>query len=450
MALINQQGMYQDTPSLNPLPYVNIALQQRARKQAREEAIDKYYQKLPDTINDKGLRDQEIPIINDYKNKIFEFGLKNKEALRNPKVDNGAAKLNLEKLLREAAGVARLSQNAAKTDLEIGKIRLKKDYEWMADDEEFLAQNELHNLPVTDPNHKDIDINSVLQGRPFDLSKKIKKYADIKMSEGKPIVTDHPTDKSLQVVTNQPIFSEESKQTIYTRAVNDLHNDKNFQKELKKLSPDELSQLNDISKKTFGHYIREDFADEDIAASFIVAALAPKPTTQKVQANYTNREKDKRAYAEGEFDRRQKIRTSDSLIKIAANKPGGSGVATSGNSYDEIGGVEDLVNDKITISQGMVTDNKTNMPYTGTTPFKREYLPANVTTALAAGKISIPREVTVVVKDGKIEAIRTSNGEISRQAIENLQKKVNTEPVKGAQPVYGKPKSKPKGEFDDL
>ena len=162
----------------------------------------------------------------------------------------------------------------------------------------------------------------------------------------------------------------------------------------------------------------------------------------KSVTNLDRANKEKRNYSEGEFDRRQRIRTRDSLIKIAANKPGGSGVETSGNSYDEIGGVEDLVNDKITISQGMVTDNKTNMPYTGTTPFKREYLPANVTTALAAGKISIPREVTVVVKDGKIEAIRTSNGEISRQAIENLQKKVNTEPVKGAQPVYGNPKTK--------
>ena len=102
--------------------------------------------------------------------------------------------------------------------------------------------------------------------------------------------------------------------------------------------------------------------------------------------------------------------------------------------------LENLSDDEVKALR--IADNKTNMPYTGTTPFKREYLPANVTTALAAGKISIPREVTVVVKNGKIEAIRTSNGEISRQAIENLQKKVNTEPVKGAQPVYGNPKTK--------
>jgi len=80
MGLINQQGMYQGAAPLNPLPYVNIALQQRARRQAREDAIDKYYRELPNTINDKGVRDQEIPLINEYRNKIFEYGVKKKRS----------------------------------------------------------------------------------------------------------------------------------------------------------------------------------------------------------------------------------------------------------------------------------------------------------------------------------------------------------------------------------
>ena len=90
LQLRNPGGLYQGEAPLNPLPYVNIALQQRARRQAREDAIDKYYRELPNTINDKGVRDQEIPLINEYRNKIFEYGLKNKEALRNPKLDNGS------------------------------------------------------------------------------------------------------------------------------------------------------------------------------------------------------------------------------------------------------------------------------------------------------------------------------------------------------------------------
>src|SRR5690606_24292688 len=48
----------------------------------------------------------------------------------------------------------------------------------------------------------------------------------------------------------------------------------------------------------------------------------------KSVTNLDRANKEKRNYSEGEFDRRQRIRTRDSLIKIAANKPGGSGVET--------------------------------------------------------------------------------------------------------------------------
>ena len=59
LQLRNPAGLYQGEAPLNPLPYVNIALQQRARRQAREDAIDKYYRELPNTINDIGYRDWE-------------------------------------------------------------------------------------------------------------------------------------------------------------------------------------------------------------------------------------------------------------------------------------------------------------------------------------------------------------------------------------------------------
>ena len=99
--LQNPEHLYSGgTVSFNPFPYVKYAEDLRARRQAREDAIDKYYRELPNTINDKGVRDQEIPLINQYRDAIFQFGLKNKEALRNPKLDNGAAQFQLNKLMR--------------------------------------------------------------------------------------------------------------------------------------------------------------------------------------------------------------------------------------------------------------------------------------------------------------------------------------------------------------
>ena len=69
MALINPNNLYSaGNVVLDSNPYMRVALQARERKAAREEAVDKYYQNLPNTLNDKGLRDQEVPIVSGLKN----------------------------------------------------------------------------------------------------------------------------------------------------------------------------------------------------------------------------------------------------------------------------------------------------------------------------------------------------------------------------------------------
>lgn len=284
MSLINQQGMFQGTPTLNPLPYVQIAIQARQRKAAREDAIDKYYQKLPDTINDKGVRDQEVPIINDYRDKIFEFGLKNKEALRNPKLDRGAAQHGLNKLMNEAKGVARLSQDAAKEDLEIGKLWLSKDNRWVVDDDEFIAANQRHNLPVTDPNFKKVDIPLILQGRPFDQTAFRKELKDFKYSEGTPKIEPHPKDPLMEVVTSNPVLGEDTKASIYNFAADKYHSNRSFRKKIENdlAQTGQLPILQDVFKKTFGKEIE---SDEDIAAAYTISQLPTSQTRAKVITN---------------------------------------------------------------------------------------------------------------------------------------------------------------------
>jgi len=280
MALINPSGLYTGGKfNFNPQPYINIALQARQRKEARDEAIDKYYRDLPNTLNDKGVRDQEIPVINDYKQKIFEFGLKNKEALRNPKVDNGASQLALQKLFREAQGVTRQSQNAAKTDLELGKLWFNKDNQWVLSNDEFVKQHEQHNLPVTDPNYKPLDLSTVMANRPFDQATFVKQIKT-QFPYGEEITTQQdPNDKLYDIVTTSPKLDNKTKEGIYAYAADKLHNDYTFKNKIQKgLDPNQLTALNEISQKTFGHPIEN---DEDLAAAYTVSQLPVTQTKQK-------------------------------------------------------------------------------------------------------------------------------------------------------------------------
>ena len=280
MALHNPSGIYQGQAPLNPLPYVNIALQQRARKQAREQAIDQYYQKLPDTVNDKGVRDQEIPLINDYKNKIFEFGLKNKEALRNPKIDNGAAQFNLQKLMKEAQGVARQSQELGRRGLERGKMYLSKEGRWAVDDDEFMTAEELESLPLNDPRHQKMDMPKLLSNRPFD-EKEFGTEIKGKVKYGtKTQTTNDPDNPLYDIVSEVPTLDENAKKGIYAFAAEKINGNKRFENFIKNKTPEQLAVLGQIYKDNFG---KEPTEDEDFAAGYVISQLPISSTKQKRQ-----------------------------------------------------------------------------------------------------------------------------------------------------------------------
>lgn len=280
MALHNPAGLYTGGKvNLNPLPYVNIALQARAKKEAREQAIDQYYRKLPDTLNDKGVRDQEVPIINDYKQKIFDYGQQNREALRNPKMDNGAAAHGLDKLFREVQSVIRQSQNAAKTDLELGKLWFNKDNQWALSNDDFVKQHEQHNLPVTDPNYKPMDLASVMANRPFDQATFVKQIKTQFPYSEEVTTANDPANPLYDIVTTSPKLDDKTKQGIYAYAADKLHNDYTFKNKISKgLDPNQLTALNDLSQKTFGKPIEN---DEDLAAAYTVSQLPVTQTKQK-------------------------------------------------------------------------------------------------------------------------------------------------------------------------
>ncbi|MES2382408.1 MAG: hypothetical protein V4538_15280 [Bacteroidota bacterium] len=354
MALHNAAGMYNGSAPLNPLPYVQIAMAARQRKAAREEAIDKYYRQLPDTINDKNLRDQEVPIINDYKNKIFEFGLKNREALRNPKLDNGAAQLTLDKLMRETTSVARESQNAAKVDLTAGKSLMNKDNQFILNSDEYVADHALHNLPVTDPRHKTLDLTKYAAGRPYDEGALIKRNADIKYSDGTPEISQHPTDPLSQVVTTRPVLDAANKQVLFARAADDLHNNPMFAKKIKNelAQTGQLPQLVKIAQEQFGLKDPSDITDEHLAAAYEYSLLPVKQTVQKRIVN-TEAVMDKRR-KEGMEDWRTKnaLTFKQSLEKIRLNNQNRKdGLPTEDTGYvsDE---VADQAGQDITVDLG--------------------------------------------------------------------------------------------------
>ena len=331
MPLNNPAALYTGgKAALNPMPYVNIALQARAKKQAREDALNQYYEKLPDTINDKGVRDQEIPVINQMRDDLYKYGVENRKALINPRLDNGAARYNLEKMMRNINGVVQESKNAAQDDLQLGKLWFDKNNQWVLNNEDFIANHAAHNLPVNDPNYKRMNLAQVMSQRPFDEATFVKGLKGRFPYQEKVNRTPDKENPGFDIVTTTPVLNDESKRSIYNYAADKLHNDTSFMRKIQKdlAGTGQLEELNKISIATFGHPIN---SDEDIAAAYTVSKLSPPATKEKSSANW-----DYRFGARNkEWDRRSDKMLDYSFRKIDRNKGVGDGV-TIGNIADQV------------------------------------------------------------------------------------------------------------------
>lgn len=147
------------------------------------------------------------------------------------------------------------------------------------------------------------------------------------------------------------------------------------------------------------------------------------------------------------YDQLAETKRNNTLDFIASTRGGASGAGgnaessntqTSGNAFDEIGGDEEIVIGSggwvggaggIKISDGVVYDDKGNLK-TGQVSIPANKIPASAVGALKVAGIELKPvgDVKLIVKDGQIQSITPSGGNvISRQGMENAQKKFDTE-----------------------
>jgi hypothetical protein len=151
-------------------PYVNFAIGLMAKKKAEDDALTQYYEKLPSTINEAGMRDQDREPFMQGMNQVSQFWKQNKDAIKNPRIDGGAAQYNYEKMLRSQKELVEKSKNAAKTGLELGKLKFNKDFNYVFDDPKIMENVQQHDLPINHPDHKPLDIYEMtVPPKPLDL-----------------------------------------------------------------------------------------------------------------------------------------------------------------------------------------------------------------------------------------------------------------------------------------
>ncbi len=278
--------------TFNSLPYTNLALQNIYKKQAKEDALDNYFRDFNKSINPAGMRTQDIE--GGWMNKVngwTDFYTKNRQAIQNPKQDNGKAYNQYLAMHNDLlADVERSKNEAQKSTQYVVPIVSNPDKRTRLGDNSVAAIHS-HDLSIYDPNHKSLD-PSILDysAKPFDIAAQRKldqlAMANVKMSNSVPDVTiDKKTGSAITSYHSE--YSNKDLQEIGGKYAEAYGGDDSFQNHINDIAestPDVLEQYNKVFKSTYGKDIQ---SNQDLAAAYGLSRVQSQINTQK-RTGYTD------------------------------------------------------------------------------------------------------------------------------------------------------------------
>lgn len=301
--IINPSNLYSGQQGILRDNVVDYVTKLELQKRAKDEALDKYYQGLPNTVNDKGVRDQEIPILHEAKNKIQNYWMVNRDAIRK---GNTPEAYNYGKMFREAQGLVQESKNRAATAEKLSKLRGNPKYDYIFRSPKLIEQIDAHERPIGTDGAQGINFDQItLPPAPFDQQKYRQGLKDIKPEYDITYETN-PQDKFSKFEVKTPKLNKEQLDKVTQYAATELYNNPSFESEIKdKIKTDAAlaPALHKVFTEKFGRDIQ---SDADLATAYTLNTL-PFPTERKAV-------KDVKAVmdaANREWDRRRPLKIAD-------------------------------------------------------------------------------------------------------------------------------------------
>ena len=410
-------------PGVNPYRGGNVAidftskplqliLQMQQKREAKAEAIDKYYKDYEKSLNSAGLTPEEQKIFTDKLNEVKGFAIKNREKLTNPSKYGYDTQATLDSGFRELSNYIGGAKQAA------GE---RKAFKTIHD--KAIAQGK-----NVSPNYLDVwgnamkpygagyvapSLDEIKIYDSFDPVKFGQKLDTIlKRTEGVPTKEFLPGSKvDYQWITPKEINKDEAKSLAYSELQDEGYKDYllNIQKDpvyaqaLSKVYQDNTGKkldINNLGELSYANVLSQ-------------TPVIKERTTPKL----TESEQTRLALA------RQK---KNEVV----------GVVEEGNLLDQIPDVNLASGGKI--SKGVAYD-KSGSPLNGNIYLGKDYLPSEWFSVIGNPKGVTGFDITFV--DGNPDKISNKRfGNINRQSMINYQRKYNTEPKSGPQLDFSKSK----------
>lgn len=320
MALQNNPNLFTGgNERIDLRPHVALYAQLKQKEQARNDAFDEYVRNLNKNINPAGLRNQERPVFEEKLKQWQDFGMQNREALRNPRKDGGRASMEFQNRYQDLNNLiaeSKIEEEKKKPLIEImtdpnKRDRLNEDELFpkiQSHDQGIFVKDEKTGDWVRDPSRRSFNVADLnYNPKPWEQDKYFKSFEDIKPSDKTQVEKPLPGFKK-EVITTA-VFTPQDKDAVATRATAAYMQDKSFKKVIDELDPKEYA---DFYKQQFGEEMQ---TPADLAAAYTLRGVQQKNTSQEIKDDAYAQRKDITKYTQDRIDARQRRQQDFTLAR---------------------------------------------------------------------------------------------------------------------------------------
>lgn len=138
-----------------------FAAQLALKNQARQDALNEYYQNINKTINPEGIRPQETSGFLSKYNDFNNFYSQNRQAIQNPRLDGGKAQAEFNSRHLDLMADADRSKQEQNAELELWKARSNPATAYMFNSPDILNAIQRSKLSIYDPNFKPLNVDEL-------------------------------------------------------------------------------------------------------------------------------------------------------------------------------------------------------------------------------------------------------------------------------------------------
>ena len=265
-------------------PYTEYYIREQQKEQAKDEALDKYFMDWDKSINPAGMRNVDTQDFLNLMNENKGFFFKNKAAIKNPALDNGAAYNEWFARNKSAMGLVAQSKEIASKEEQINKAIIQAKQKGLPITDRVVADLEVFRQPLRSKNWRDFNPDNLdFQPKPFDPIRFTKDiFGDIKFGEELKSETKIPETKSIRRVyeTSMP---KEALGSVYSRAAAAYKTSPSVKEfvDMSLQNPVEYQKLNDLFVAKYNRPLQ---SSEDAAAA-IALSFSPVGKSREVVAD---------------------------------------------------------------------------------------------------------------------------------------------------------------------